>query len=489
MATEKSDVYDVIIVGAGISGINAAYRVQSELPGSKYALLEARGGMGGTWDFFKYPGLRSDSDLHTFGFPWRPWTEQKAIAEGPLIKKYVIETAESEGIDKHILYHHKLVSSNWSSSEQNWQLTVDVDGKKQIFRSKFIILGTGYYDYDEALPATIPGIQNFKGTIVHPQFWPEDLDYEHKKIVVIGSGATAVTLLPNLAQKADHVTMLQRSPGYLISQPAINPISAFVKKWFPTSISYPFVRAQFLIVPYMFFLFCRAYPTIAKAILRKRTSDQLPKNVPHDPHFKPTYNPWEQRLCLCPDGDFFAALRSGKTDIATGHIEDMTDNTIVLKSGQELTADILVTATGLKISMAGGSSVSVDGEPVVIGSKFLWKGMMLQDVPNAAFVIGYTNASWTLGADATALSVTRLIKNMRSQGASVATPRLENSAAMKAQPTLNLNSTYVMKAADKMPKAGTEGPWKPRTNYFRDSWNAKYGNLSDGLEFLRPVST
>jgi len=490
-STDKAgfeEVYDVVIVGAGISGINASYRVQTELPGSKYVVLESRGGIGGTWDFFKYPGLRSDSDLHTFGFPWRPWTEQKAIADGATIRDYIVKTAASEGIDKHILYHHKLVSGNWSSETQTWALTVAVNGKERIFNTKFVILGTGYYNYEEALPATIPGIENFKGTIIHPQFWPEDLDYTDKRMVVIGSGATAVTLLPSLAKKAEHVTMLQRSPGYLISRPSSDPMDVFFRKFVPDWIRAPFIRAKFLVLPFLFFQFCRAFPTLAKRALKRRVVGQLPKNVPHDPHFEPNYNPWEQRLCMCPDGDFFEALRSGKTDIATGHIDTMTNDTVILKSGQKLKCDILVTATGLKISLGGGAKISVDNEPVNVSEKFLWKGQMVSDIPNVAFVIGYTNASWTLGADATAISITRLIKTMKAQGQAVAIPRIEHPEKMTTAPLLNLNSTYVKRAVNDMPKTGNSGPWVPRTNFFVDNYSARYGNITDSLEFIKPVS-
>ena len=480
--------WDVVIIGAGISGINSAYRLQTKLPGKSYTILEARGGMGGTWDLFKYPGVRSDSDLHTFGFPWRPWQEQKSIADGDSIVKYIRETASMYGIDQHIQYHQKVVSMDWSSDEQSWALTVEANGEQKYVHAKFLILSTGYYDYLDPLPAAIPGMENFQGTVVHPQFWPEDLDYTNKKIVVIGSGATAVTLIPSLAEKAAHVTMLQRSPSYLLAMP--NPaggswLSSILPSWASSKIN----RLRFLIIPFLFFHFCRAFPNAARRVMRAATTRQLPPNIPHDPHFEPAYNPWEQRLCICPDGDFYRSLRRGRADVATGTIASVTRQGITLAgSGATLAADVIVTATGLKMQLAGGASVAIDGEPLHMNRKFMWKGVMMQDVPNLAFVIGYTNASWTLGADATALLLCRLLKLMEKQGVSSAAPRLEHPETLKKMPVLNLNSTYVMRALDRMPKAGDKGPWKARDNYFTDLWNAKFGDIQTGLQFYR-VST
>jgi len=504
MATEKdtSSPYDVIVIGSGISGINAAYRIQSNLPGSSYCILEARGGVGGTWDFFRYPGIRSDSDLHTFGFPWRPWVEQKLIADGAAIRKYIQETAAIHGIDQHIKFHHKLEALDWRSDSQTWRLTVNVTqevddglhntieptGRTEYFYARFIFLGTGYYSYDEPLDAAIPGLSNFKGLTVHPQFWPTDLDYSGKKIVVIGSGATAVTLVPALAEKAAHVTMLQRSPSYLVSQPAVDAGAQWARRWLPGWMAHAIIRVKFLIVPWLFINFCRRFPVQARAMIKKRTQEQLPANVPHDPHFEPAYNPWEQRLCLCPDGDFFQALRAGKCDVATGHIQEVKEDRVVLKSGQELECDILVTATGLKIQMAGGSRVAVDGKEVRFADKFLWKGVMMQDVPNLAFCIGYANVSWTLGADATAQLVCRILKDMRARGVSSATPVVADGDEMKPQLTFNLSSSYLTKAQDRIPKAGDKGPWLPKSSYFYDLFQAKYGDIKTGLRFDRVSS-
>jgi cation diffusion facilitator CzcD-associated flavoprotein CzcO len=477
--------FDVIIIGAGISGINAAYRLQTQASWASYTILEARGGMGGTWDLFKYPGIRSDSDLYTFGFTWRPWMQEKAFADGPSILQYIKESAAIHGIDRKIQFNHKLVAAEWFSDRQSWKLSIKADGEDKFFYGRFLVMATGYYDYDDPLPAAIPGIESFKGAVVHPQFWPEDLDYASKKIVVVGSGATAVTLLPSLAEKASRVTMLQRSPGYMLSLPSIDPTSRWARKWLPSWLAYRILRIKFLLLPFLFFKFCRRFPNTARSFLRRGAIKQLPKTIPHDPHFEPTYDPWEQRMCVCPGGDFYKALRSGRAAVATGHIKSVTEDGILLESGQKLDADIIVTATGLKIQMAGGARVYVDGEKLGFSDKFLWKSIMIQDLPNTAFIIGYTNASWTLGADATAQFIARLLNYMKKNGITAAVPRLEDQSAIKRMPILNLNSTYLKRAMDSMPKAGDKAPWRPRASYFSDLWQARFGNITTGLQLYR----
>ena len=477
--------FDVVIVGAGISGVNAAYRIQTELPDASYIILEARGGMGGTWDLFKYPGIRSDSDLHTFGFPWRPWTGKNAIVDGISIRDYIRESAAVNGIDRKVLYHHKAISGNWSTDQQAWSLLVDADREKRYFHGRFVIFSTGYYDYEEALPSLVPGIDNFKGTAIHPQFWPEDLDYKDKKIAVIGSGATAVTLVPVLAEEASQVTMVQRSPTYILSRPRSDPMGEWMKKFLPSWIAYRLIRLKFLVLPFLFFKFCRQYPTAARRIIKNATVKQLPSDIPHDPNFEPKYNPWEQRLCMCPDGDFYKSLNAGNVNIVTGTIETVTEHGIQMQSGEILDPDIIITATGLKILIAGGIKFSIDNEHIDITKKFLWKGIMLQDLPNAATVIGYTNASWTLGADATAVHVCRLLKYMKENGHTMVVPRLHDPSSVKPVSPLNLNSTYVEKGKGSMPKAGDTAPWLPRSTYFTDLWEAKFGNIHDQLEFSR----
>ena len=482
-----SDLYDVILIGAGISGINAAYRIQTEVPSTTYTILEARAAIGGTWSLFNYPGFRSDSDLDTFGFPWRPWDGEKTIADGESICKYIRQSAEDYGIDDNIKFQHKLTSANWSSDQQAWALDVDNEGEHKVFHARFIIFSTGYYDYDEALSSAIPGIENFTGTTVHPQFWPTDFDYQNKKIVVIGSGSTAVTLLPALSEKASHVTMLQRSPSYIVARPAIDPFSQRVRNFFPSWLAYRISRFKFLIFNFYFVRWCARNPLKARNLLKKATLKQLPDGIPYDPHFLPRYNPWEQRLCLCPNGDFYKALRAGKADVVTDTITTVTETGIELASGSKIDADVIVTATGLKIKTAGGARISVDGVPVNIGEKFLWKGTMLQDVPNAALVLGYTTASWTLGADIAAKLVCRLLKLMSKRSFTAATPRLEDQS-MKSVPALNLTSTYVVRGAGELPKTGDKAPWGPKKTYFSDLWDAWFRSLTEGLELVK-IST
>lgn len=481
--------FDVLIIGAGISGINAAYRLQEQCPERTYAILEARHAMGGTWDLFKYPGIRSDSDLHTFGFQFRPWTKENTIADGPSIAKYLKDTASDSGIDKHIRYQQRLLSSNWSTDQQRWSLEVDVEGTTKYYNSKFVMYCTGYYDYNEALPAKIPGLENFQGQVVHPQFWPEDLDYKDKNVVIVGSGATAITLLPNLAKEAAHVTMLQRSPSYIISLPQVGGFAYWAKKILPLQWAYTIIRLQFLILPFIFFRFCRMFPAAARKQLEKAARAQLPEGYPMDPNFKPSYNPWDQRLCISPDGDFYESLRDGTSSIVTAHIEQVTEKSILLKdSDEKLSPDIIVTATGLKLVVAGGAKVSVDNQIITVPDKHLWKGVMLEDVPNAAFVFGYTNASWTLGADATAQFVCRLLKKMKKEDITQAVAVVNKNAGLKDESLFNLNSTYVVKAKGELPKAGNRAPWLPRSHYLKDLWDAKHGDMSTEMHYTR-VST
>ena len=485
-----NDLYDIIIVGAGISGINTAYRIQTDLPSARYTILEARGDIGGTWDLFRYPGIRSDSDLYTFGFPWRPWAEQKTIAGGESIRKYMRESAAVYGIDRKIEFHRKLVSANWSSDQQTWDLLVDHEGHTTHFHARFVVLSTGYYDYDEALSSHIPGIEKFTGTTVHPQFWPQDLNYRDKKIVVVGSGSTAVTLIPSLAKTASHVTMLQRSPSYIVARPAIDPFGQWARRFFPSWLAHRMTRLKFLVLSFLFIKLCTVYPLTARNMIRKATLKQLPDTVPHDPHFSPRYNPWEQRLCLSPDGDFFEAMRAGTASVVTDVITTVTATGIRLESGRTLETDIIVTATGLKLKIGGGARISVDHVPVSIGDKFLWKGAMLQDVPNMATVTGYTNASWTLGAETTAQLLSRLLRSMEANGFASATPRLErqDGRGMKSIPAFNLSSTYVVRGAKELPRTGDKAPWRPRSSYFWDLWTAKFGSITDGLQFEKVSS-
>jgi cation diffusion facilitator CzcD-associated flavoprotein CzcO len=484
MTAPPENNYDILIIGAGISGINFAYRLQERLPHLSFAILEGRSSIGGTWDLFKYPGIRSDSDLYTFGFSWRPWTEKASIAEGGKILSYLKESAAMYCIDKKIKFQHHVNSANWSSKQRRWVLQVTADGKEEkVFQSQYLFFCTGYYDYDVPLQTVIPGIDNFQGPVVHPQFWPKDLDYTDKNIVIIGSGATAITLLPAMAKDARHVTMLQRSPSYLLSQPREDGLEVLIRKTLPTSWAHQAIRWKWLIIPWLFINFCTYLPNLAKKLLRAATIPQLPKSLQHDPHFKPLYNPFEQRMCFCPDGDFYGALREGKASVVTGHIDTVSKNSIKLKDGTEVHPDIIVTATGLKIRLAGGVKVTVDDSELNVPQKFLWKNIMLQDLPNCVFVIGYVDASWTLGADATARLVCRMIKRMMERGYEVATPKVDPGWDMKETPMLRLTSTYVQRAKDAIPKAGDRAQWRGRTTYFRDIWEAWFGDLRSGMEY------
>ncbi|CCG81075.1 putative Flavin-binding monooxygenase [Taphrina deformans PYCC 5710] len=473
--------FDLIIIGAGISGINAAQRIQTSAPGCDYTILEARDTLGGTWALFKYPGIRSDSDLFTFGFAWKPWSGSTRFANGQQITDYMTEAAQEYGIDKKIQYNQTVTALDWSSEKAIWSIKVDTAEGHRSLTAKFVILGTGYYNYHEPLKADVAGIQNFKGKVVYPQFWPEDLDYKNKKVVIVGSGATAITLLPNMADKAAKVTMLQRSPSYVMTLP--NKVPKY-PSWVPKLLVFSISYIRYLILPYIFVTFCRTFPNAARKMIRKRTMEELPSTLPHDPHFNPTYNPWEQRLCMSPDGDFFKSIRDGKANVVTGKIANMTRNSVQLDSGDSLEADIVVLATGLKLQMAGGAKITVDGTPINIGKKYIWRGVMLQDVPNCAFVIGYTSASWTLGADCTALVVCRLLKQLEQRNSRFVVARAKDGEALKEVSVLNLTSTYVKKAQSELPRASETGPWQARSNYFRDYLFAKFGALSaDGLEY------
>ncbi|KAE8355873.1 hypothetical protein BDV28DRAFT_162285 [Aspergillus coremiiformis] len=475
---------DIIIIGAGISGINAAYRLQSQNPKVRYIILEARNNLGGTWDLFRYPGIRSDSDLFTFGFAWYPWDQENPIAEGPSIIKYLKNAAEKHGIQQHILFKHRVLGAEWSSEDNIWSLNVEHEGQCKAFSARFIIFATGYYDYHTPLQTKIPGLNQFQGQIVHPQFWPEDLDYSDKNIVIIGSGATAITLLPTLAEKAKHVTMLQRSPTFILSLP--NGGRSWWSYILPTVLYRKVQRINWLLATRGFFLFCQGFPTLARVLLRMSVSWQLPSHIPHDPHFRPQYNPWDQRLCVCPDGDFFKCLHTGRADVKTDTIREVTASGIVLDSGEKLDADLIVTATGLKLQIGGEVSLLVDGVPQHVFEKYAWHGVMLQDIPNAAFVAGYTNASWTLGADAAAQFLCRLLHELERRGARGVVPRLNPATAKAMQPRrlLNLNSTYVIQAERELPKVADRAPWLPRDNYFDDITFAKKGRIDEEMEFL-----
>jgi monooxygenase len=484
-----TDHVDVLIVGAGLSGIGAAHHLQSNLPGKSYAILESRDAIGGTWDLFRYPGIRSDSDMFTLGYSFRPWTAAKSIADGPSILQYVRDTAREGGIERHIRFGHKVVRAEWSTPEAQWTITAQRtdSGEEVTLTASFIFTCTGYYRYDEGFTPTFPGVEDFAGTLIHPQHWPEDLDYAGKKVVVIGSGATAVTLVPAMAETAAHVTMLQRSPTYIMTLPGEDPIANVIRRVLPTKAAYGVVRWKNVITQAIFFHASRRAPGLVKKLVAKMVQRQLPDNVPLDPHFTPTYNPWDQRLCLVPDGDLFGALRNGSASIATDTIETFTPTGVKLAGGAELEADIIVSATGLKLLPLGGLSLRVDGADVDLSQTVGYKGMMLSGVPNLAFAVGYTNASWTLKCDLTCEYVCRLIKHMDATGSPIVKPKIYDPA-LPTLPFIDLKSGYVQRALADFPKQGQDAPWRLYQNYARDIMMLRRGALEDdAIEFSSPA--
>ncbi|AYJ85563.1 NAD(P)/FAD-dependent oxidoreductase [Sphingomonas paeninsulae] len=478
---------DVLIVGAGLSGIGAAWHLQKNCPGKHYAILEARATSGGTWDLFRYPGVRSDSDMHTLGYRFKPWVDDKSIADGPTILSYVRETAQENGIEQHIRYGCRVLRAEWSSSDALWTVRVEQGGKAATLTAAFVIMCSGYYSYAEGHNPDFPGAADFAGRIVHPQFWPDDLHYDGMNITVIGSGATAVTLVPALADLGAHVTMLQRSPSYVASRPEKDVTAIRLRRFLPEQIAYGLTRWKNVLLGSFFFRLARKKPVAFKQRLIGMVRDQLGPDYDVDTHFTPRYNPWDQRLCAVPDGDLFRAIRAGKAEVVTDTIDTFTPDGIRLASGRELTADVIVTATGLKMNTLGDVVLTVDGVAVDVSKTMAYKGMMFSNVPNIAYVFGYTNASWTLKADLTADYVCRVLNYMDRRGVTVATPR-RNDPNITEEPFLDFSSGYVTRAADILPKQGSKKPWKLHQNYFRDLMALKFGKIDDGtLKFSNPA--
>jgi monooxygenase len=477
----SSDYVDVLIVGAGLSGIGAAYHLQENCPGKSYAVLESRGAIGGTWDLFRYPGIRSDSDMYTLGYSFRPWEEAKAIADGPSILEYVRDTARRNGIEPHIRFHHKVVRSTWSTADARW--TVEAErtdtGERVTVQAGFVFMCSGYYNYESGYTPEFVGTERFQGEIVHPQKWPEGLDYAGKRVVVIGSGATAVTLVPAMAEQAAHVTMLQRSPTWIVSLPAEDPIANFLRRLLPSMLAYTIVRWKNVLMTMLSFQLSRKRPAMMKALLRKGLVRQLPEGYDIDTHFKPRYNPWEQRLCLVPDGDLFKAIHSGGAEVVTDQIDSFTETGLRLASGTELEADIVVTATGLDLLALGGMAINVDGHDVDLPGTLGYKGMMLSGVPNMALSIGYTNASWTLKCDLTCEYVCRLLQHMDTNGYRQCVP-VNDDPTVEPLPFIDFSSGYVQRAIAKFPKQGSKAPWRLYQNYARDIIALRRGALEDG---------
>lgn len=477
----ESEVLDIIIIGAGISGVAAAHQIQTSLPHLSYTILEGRNAIGGTWDLFRFPGVRSDTDLVTFGFSWYPWTAPEVIAEGELIREYLKEAAASEGIDRNVRLGHKVRKAMWNESESRWRLHVEIGEEKIVhLEAKAIVFAAGYYDYESGLAADIPGIQNFDGKVVHPQFWPKDLDLSGKTIALIGSGATAITLLPSLSIEAEHVTMIQRSPTYILSLP--NSITGtWLYSFLPSWLAFQFQRIPYLLGPLQLWLYCKWFPKAARRAFRDGAAAQLPKDYPVDTHFQPRYEPWDQRICFSPDGDFYKAIRDGNANIVTGAIQEVGSKSIKLAGGKQVDCDMIVTATGLKMRIAGGVEVVVDGKPVQLSKQTLWRSTLLQDIPNCAFLVGYTNMSWTIGAELNAALFCRIWRFMERRGFRSVVARQTGSS--KLIPFISLKSSYVLEGRNDMLKTGDSGPWKGRVTYFWDRLRAQYASITDGLEY------
>jgi len=474
--------FDVLIIGAGLSGIGTACQVSAEHPNKTIAVLERRERLGGTWDLFRYPGIRSDSDMYSFGYKFRPWQDLKVLADGPSIRQYIADTAAEYGIDKKIHYGLKIVAADFSTADSRWTVTAlhEATGETRIYTAGFVVSCTGYYNYDAGFLPAFPGADRFKGQTIHPQHWPEDLDYAGKKVVVIGSGATAVTLVPTMAGEAEHVTMLQRSPSYIFSVPALDKISEFLGRFLPAKWVWKLARKRNIAVQRYTYLACRRWPSQARRYLLWQTRRHLGPSVDMS-HFTPKYMPWDERLCAVPNADLFKVLSSGDASIVTDQIDTFTANGILLKSGRELSADIVVTATGLNIQMLGGMELSVDGESRKFAEQMTYRGVLVENIPNLAFVFGYTNASWTLKADIAGAYLCRLFKHMDDNGHAVATPRDDEDSALDMGMLDQLQSGYVQRAKGELPRQGSKLPWKVLMHYKKDSKMLLQDPVDDGM--------
>jgi monooxygenase len=484
----KGDHFDVLIVGAGLSGIGAACHLRRLCPSKTFAILEARDTLGGTWDLFRYPGIRSDSDMFTLGYSFAPWEGPKSITDGPSILEYVERTARERGVEEAIRFGHRVTRAQWSSEQARWTVEAQRTDTDETVRltCNFLYACTGYYRYDEGYSPPLQGIERFGGLIVHPQHWPQDLDCTGKRVVVIGSGATAVTLVPALSHSAAHVTMLQRSPSYVLSLPERDAIADALRNWLPRQLAYSIVRWKNVLLTMLNFQLCRRAPARMRRLIRNLNAKQLPLGYDVDTHFNPSYDPWDQRLCLVPDGDLFEAISEGRASIVTDQIETFTQDGVRLASGSELDADVIVTATGLNLLLLGGMQLEVDGVEVDAGSTVAYKGMMLCGVPNLALTLGYTNASWTLKADLVAQYVCRLLAHMDGSGTSICTPQAPHSS-LPTDPIIDLKSGYVLRSIEMLPKQGPTAPWRLHQNYFKDVRLLRRGPVDDAMEFSDPL--
>ena len=486
--TETTD-FDVLIVGAGLSGIGAGHSLQTACPWASYAIFEARGAIGGTWDLFRYPGIRSDSDMHTLGYSFRPWDGQKSIADGDSILQYIKDTATESGVDTHIRFNHRVTAADWSTPESRWHITAERTDTNEIIHlsAGFIFSCSGYYRYDHGYLPHFEGMEDYDGTIVHPQAWPENLNLAGKRIVVIGSGATAVTLVPALARSAAHVTMLQRSPTYIASMPERSPVVAMLRKVQPPRQAGTAAKWFHALVTQAFYQVSRRYPELVRRALLKGLARQLPPGYDIATHFTPHYNPWDQRFCAAPNADLFKSICAGTSSVVTDHIQRFTERGLLLTSGRELEADIIVTATGLELLFLGGVALSVDGAVVDPAARLTYKGMMLEGVPNMAVALGYTNASWTLKCDLTCDYVCRLLNHMHHRGLTECVPR-KGDAAVGSEPILGLTSGYIRRSVHLLPKQGSTYPWRVHQSYLRDYRALKMGEIDDSvMEFSGPA--
>jgi cation diffusion facilitator CzcD-associated flavoprotein CzcO len=478
--------FDVLVIGAGISGIGAGYHLQTRCPSRSYAILEGREDLGGTWDLFRYPGIRSDSDMHTLGFSFRPWEEQKAIADGPSILRYLRETAREHGIDRHIRFSHTVTAASWSSEQARWTVEArrEDTGETVRFTCEFLFACCGYYDYERGYTPELPGLERFAGRVVHPQHWSDDVEYAGRRVVVIGSGATAVTLVPELAAEAAHVTMLQRTPTYVLAAPSEDPLANALRRRLPSHAAYAVTRWKNVLVGQLLYAFSRRAPRQMRALLKRGARRALGPEFDVETHFDPPYDPWDQRLCLAPDGDLFEVLRSGRASVVTDHIDTFTERGIRLRSGRELEADLVVTATGLRVRFLGGIELTVDGERVRPADTLSYKAMMFSDVPNLAMAFGYTNASWTLKADLTAEYVCRILNHMERHGYRRCVPRRTDSDVSE-EPFVDLTSGYIRRALPYLPKQGSKAPWRVHQNYLLDRLTFRFSPVDDGVLELR----
>lgn len=479
--------FDVVVVGAGISGVGQAYHLQKRCPDRSYVILEGRAALGGTWDLFRYPGIRSDSDMHTLGFAFHPWSAAKSIADGPSIRAYVEETAQTYGIDRHIRFRHHVTAASWSTADARWTVeATGPDGAPLTFTCNFLCMCSGYYKYANGYTPHFEGADSFGGRIVHPQLWPEDLEYDGKRVIVIGSGATAVTLVPEMAKRAGHVTMLQRSPTYVVSRPAEDRFANWLRDRLPAKLAYGTTRWKNVLTGMVFYRIAKKRPQKFKERLIGMVREHLGPDYDVDTHFTPRYNPWDQRLCLVPDADLFDAIKRGDASVETGTIDRFTPMGIRLSSGKELPADIIVTATGLELQLLSGVHFSQDGMPIDLSKALQYKGMMFSDVPNLAYTFGYTNASWTLKADLVATYVCRLLNTMTKRGVRQATPHTDDTT-MTTEPFVDFTSGYIQRAERDLPKQGSRKPWKLNQNYALDVLALRFGSVDDDMVFSNPA--